>query len=195
MKSLKNTKTAENLLKSFAGESQARNRYTYYASIAKKQGFVQISNIFIETAEQEKEHAKRFFKFLKEELNGEAIEITAKYPVSLYEETSDNLKAAAEGENEEWTELYPEFGKIAKEEGFPEISAAYNMIAKVEKEHEARYLKLLENIKNGQVFKKNEKTFWKCINCGYIYEGVEAPEKCPACLHPKSYFEVAAKNY
>lgn len=195
MKSLKNTKTAENLLKSFAGESQARNRYTYYASIAKKQGFVQISNIFIETAEQEKEHAKRFFKFLKEELNGEAIEITAKYPVCLYEETSDNLKAAAAGENEEWTDLYPGFGKIAKEEGFPEISAAYNMIAKVEKEHEARYLKLLENIKNGQVFKKDEKTFWKCINCGYIYEGVEAPEKCPACLHPKSYFEVAAKNY
>ncbi len=195
MNSLKNTKTAENLLKSFAGESQARNRYTYYASIAKKQGFVQISNIFIETAEQEKEHAKRFFKFLKEELNGEAIEITAKYPVSLYEETADNLKAAAEGENEEWTELYPEFAKVAKEEGFPEISAAFNMIAKVEKEHEARYLKLLENVKNGQVFKKEETTLWKCINCGYIYEGLEAPQKCPACLHSKSYFEVAAKNY
>lgn len=195
MKSLKNTKTAENLLKSFAGESQARNRYTYYASIAKKQGFVQISNIFIETAEQEKEHAKMFFKLLKEDLNGEAVEITAKYPVSLYEETADNLKSAAEGENEEWTQLYPEFAKVAKEEGFTKISATFNMIGKVEKEHEARYSKLLENIKSGQVFKKGEKTFWKCANCGYVYEGFEAPEKCPACLHSKSYFEVAAKNY
>lgn len=195
MKSLKGTKTAENLLKSFAGESQARNRYTYYASVAKKQGFLQISRIFIETAEQEKEHAKRFYKFLKDDYQDEAIEITAKYPVALHDSTEDNLRAAAMGENEEWTELYPEFAKIAREEGFPEIAAAYDMISKVEKEHERRYLKLLENVKNGQVFKKDEKVLWKCSNCGFIYEGTSAPEKCPACLHPKEYFELACENY
>lgn len=195
MNSLKGTRTAENLLKSFAGESQARNRYTYYASVAKKQGFLQIQKIFIETAEQEKEHAKRFFKFLKADYNGETIEITASYPVALYDDTADNLKAAAAGENEEWTELYPEFAKIAREEGFPEVASAYEMISQVEKEHEKRYLKLLENVKNGQVFKKDKPTFWKCGNCGYIYEGLEAPQACPACLHPRDYFEVAVENY
>ncbi len=195
MKSLRGTKTAENLLKSFAGESQARNRYTYYASVAKKQGFLQIAEIFIETAEQEKEHAKRFFKFLKEDYKDEAIEITAKYPVSLHDNTADNLKAAAAGENEEWTDLYPEFAKVAREEGFPEVAVAYDMISKVEKEHEERYLKLLANVNNGQVFKKDEKVLWKCRNCGFILEAFEAPEKCPACLHPKEYFEVAARNY
>ena len=195
MNSLKGTRTAENLLKSFAGESQARNRYTYYASVAKKQGFLQIQKIFIETAEQEKEHAKRFFKFLKADCNGEAIEITASYPVALYDDTADNLKASAAGENEEWTELYPEFAKVAREEGFPEVAAAYEMISQVEKEHEKRYLKLLENVKNGQVFKKDKLTFWKCGNCGYIYEGLEAPQVCPACLHPRDYFEVSVENY
>ncbi len=195
MKSLKGTKTAENLLKSFAGESQARTRYTYYASVAKKQGYLQIAEIFLETAEQEKEHAKRFFKFLKEDYQGEAIEITASYPVALYDETVDNLKAAAMGENEEWTEMYPEFAKVAREEGFPEIAVAYDMISKVEYEHEKRYLKLMENIVKGEVFKKEEKVLWKCRNCGFIAEAKEAPAKCPACLHPQSYFEVAGRNY
>ncbi|MBU5485685.1 rubrerythrin family protein [Clostridium sp. MSJ-11] len=195
MKSLKGTRTAENLLKAFAGESQARNRYTYYASVAKKQGFVQIANIFIETAEQEREHAKRFYKFLKDDYKDEAIEITAKYPVSLHDNTADNLKAAAMGENEEWTELYPEFARIAREEGFTEVAVAFEMISKVEKEHEERYLKLLENVKNGQVFEKDEKVLWKCTNCGFIYEGTSAPDKCPACVHPRDYFELASKNY
>ncbi|MEW9095775.1 MAG: rubrerythrin [Clostridiaceae bacterium] len=195
MKSLKGTRTAENLLKAFAGESQARNRYTYYASVARKQGFVQIANIFIETAEQEREHAKRFYKFLKNDYKDEAIEITAKYPVSLHDNTADNLKAAAMGENEEWTELYPEFAKVAREEGFTEVAVAFEMISKVEKEHEERYLKLLENVKNGQVFEKNEKVLWKCTNCGFIYEGTSAPDKCPACVHPRDYFELASKNY
>lgn len=195
MSSLKGTKTAENLLKAFAGESQARNRYTYYASVAKKQGYVQIANIFTETAENEKEHAKRFFKFLNESLNGEAVEINgASYPVALGD-TKANLIAAANGENEEWTDLYPTFGKIAEEEGFPAIGAAFKMIAEVEKHHEARYRTLAKNIEDGNVFKKDETTLWKCINCGYIYEGDAAPQVCPACLHPQSYFEVLAENY
>lgn len=195
MKSLKGTKTAENLMKSFAGECQARTRYTYYSSAAKKEGYIQMSNIFMETAEQEKEHAKRFYKFLKEEFADEAIEIQASYPVSLHEETAKNLRAAANGENEEWTTLYPGFAKVAAEEGFPEIAAVYNKIAEVEKTHERRYVKLLENIQNGTVFKKEEKVLWKCVNCGYIYEGTEAPKLCPACLHPQGYFEVFIENY
>ena len=195
MKSLKGTKTAENLLKSFAGESQARNRYTFYSSVAKKEGFLQIAEIFIETAEQEKEHAKRFFKFLKDDYQDEAIEITASFPVALHDDTASNLKAAAMGENEEWSEMYPEFAKVAREEGFPEIAVAFDMISKVEKEHEARYLALLANVNNGEVFKKSEKVLWKCRNCGFILEAFEAPEKCPACQHPKSYFQVAARNY
>ena len=195
MKSLKGTKTAENLLKSFAGESQARMRYTYYSSVAKKEGYLQIAEIFMETAEQEKEHAKRFFKFLKEDYNGEAIEITASYPVALYEDTASNLKAAAMGENEEWTEMYPEFAKVAREEGFPEVAAAYDNISKVEYEHEKRYLALLNNVNSGAVWKREEKVLWQCRNCGYIIEAFAAPEKCPACLHPKSYFQIAARNY
>ncbi|KHD14552.1 rubrerythrin [Clostridium butyricum] len=195
MKSLKGTKTAENLMKSFAGECQARTRYTYYASIAKKQGYVQISNIFMETAEQEKEHAKRFYKLLKEDFSDESIEIQSSYPVSFHQETAKNLKAAAEGENEEWTELYPAFAKIAKEEGFEEIAEIYNRISEVESRHERRYKKLLENIENNTVFKKSESVLWKCNNCGYIYEGEEAPSVCPACQHPQGYFEVFIENY
>jgi rubrerythrin len=194
MKSLKGTKTAENLMKAFAGESQARTRYTYYASQAKKEGYVQISNTFIETADNEKEHAKRFYKFLNESLNGETVEINASFPVALGD-TKANLKAAAEGENEEWTDLYPEFAKVADEEGFPTVAAAFRSIAKVEARHEARYKKLLENIENDTVFKKDSSVLWKCLNCGYIHEGTSAPEICPACIHPKSYYEVFVENY
>lgn len=195
MKSLKGSKTAENLMKSFAGESQARMRYTYYSSIAKKEGFVQIANLFLETADQEKEHAKRFYKFLKEDYVDEAIEIQAAFPVSFHSETLKNLKAAAAGENEEWTDLYPSFAKVAKEEGYPQIAAVYREIAKVEERHEIRYNKLAKNIEAGKVFKKDESILWKCINCGYIYEGTEAPRACPACAHPQGYFEVFKENY
>ena len=195
MKSLKGTKTAENLMKSFAGESQARTRYTYYASVAKKQGFLQISNIFIETAEQEKEHAKRFYKFLIKDFQGEQLEVNAAYPIALSEDTATNLRSAAAGEHEEWSKDYPEFAKVAREEGFPEIAAAYDKITEVENRHERRYNKLLENVENGKVFKKDESVLWKCLNCGYIYEGEEAPKVCPACLHPQSYFEVFIENY
>ena len=194
MKSLKGSKTAENLMKSFAGECQARTRYTYYSSVAKKEGYVQISNIFMETAENEKEHAKRFYKFLKNDYSGEQIEITAGYPVALYDDTLKNLKAAASGENEEWTDLYPTFAKIADEEGYPEIAAVYRQIAKVENHHEIRYNKLAKNIEEDKVFKKDETVLWKCNNCGYIYEGAEAPMACPACAHPQSYFEVFVEN-
>lgn len=197
MKSLKGTKTAENLLKSFAGEAQARTRYTYYASVADKEGYKQIKNIFIETAENEKEHGKRFYKFLLEGLKEELpamLEITASYPVAQGT-TLDNLKAAASGENEEWTELYPEFARIAAEEGFPEIAAAYRMIASAEVRHETRFNKLADNIASGKVFKKDGKVFWKCGNCGYIHEGDAAPEVCPACVHPKAYFEVFVETY
>ena len=195
MKSLKGSKTAENLMKSFAGECQARTRYTYYSSVAKKEGYVQISNIFMETAENEKEHAKRFYKFLKNDYSGEQIEITAGYPVALYDDTLKNLKAAASGENEEWTDLYPTFAKIADEEGYPEIAAVYRQIAKVENHHEIRYNKLAKNIEEDKVFKKDETVLWKCNNCGYIYEGAEAPMACPACAHPQGYFEVFVENY
>lgn len=195
MKSLRGTKTAENLMKSFAGESQARTRYTYYASVAKKQGFLQIANIFIETAEQEKEHAKRFYKFLIQDFEGDQIEINAAYPVALSQDTATNLRSAAAGEHEEWSKDYPEFARIAREEGFPEIAAAYDKITEVENRHERRYNKLLENVENGTVFKKDESVLWKCLNCGYIYEGEEAPKLCPACLHPQSYFEVFVENY
>ena len=195
MKSLKGSKTAENLMKSFAGECQARTRYTYYSSVAKKEGYVQISNIFMETAENEKEHAKRFYKFLKNDYSGEQIEITAGYPVALYDDTLKNLKAAASGENEEWTDLYPTFAKIADEEGYPEIAAVYRQIAKVENSHEIRYNKLAKNIEEDKVFKKDETVLWKCNNCGYIYEGKEAPKVCPACLHLQGYFEIFIENY
>ncbi len=194
MNSLKGTKTAENLMKAFAGESQARNRYTYYASVAKKEGYVQIANLFTETAENEKEHAKRFFKFLNESLFGQAVEINASYPVGLGD-TKANLLAAAEGENEEWTDLYPEFAKVAEQEGFPSIAVAFKRIAEVEKHHEARYRKLLDNLNNETAFKKESSVLWKCNNCGYIYEGDTAPQACPACLHPQGYFELLAENY
>ena len=192
---LKGSKTAENLMKSFAGECQARTRYTYYSSIAKKEGYVQIANIFMETAEQEKEHAKRFYKFLKDAYTDEAIEINASYPVAFHQETAKNLKAAAAGEHGEWAHDYPEFAKIAREEGFTEIATIYERIAEVEERHEIRYNKLLANLENGTVFKKDEVVLWKCNNCGYIYEGYEAPVACPACAHPQGYFEVFVENY
>jgi rubrerythrin len=190
-KSLKGTRTEQNLLKSFAGESQARNRYEFFASVAKKEGYEQIAALFLKTADQEKEHGKRFFKFLE----GSDVEITATYPAGRIGATSENLKAAALGENEEWTKLYPEFAEVAKAEGFPEIAAAFKLIAKVEAQHEKRYLKLLKNIEEGTVFAKTEKVRWTCRNCGYIHEGEKAPDKCPACLHPQAYFEVDAENY
>lgn len=190
-KSVKGTQTEKNLLKSFAGESQARNRYTYFASVAKKEGYEQISAFFTETADNEKEHAKVFFKFLE----GGDLEITATYPAGKVGTTAENLKAAAMGEHEEHTAIYPEFARIAKEEGFPEIAAAFLMISKVEEEHEKRYLKLLENVELGKVFKKDQKELWKCRNCGYVHEGTDAPELCPACKHNKNYFEIKENNY
>lgn len=191
MKSLEGTLTEQNLLKAFAGESQARMRYDYFASQAKKDGLEQIGALFTETSLNEKEHAKRFFKFLE----GRPVEITATYPAGIIGTTLENLKAAAEGENEEWTELYPEFGRIAEEEGFKEVAVAFRMIAKVEKAHEARYLKLLKNLNDGHVFERNERLVWKCRNCGFLHEGEKAPQKCPACLHPQSYFEIKENNY
>lgn len=181
-------------MKAFAGESQARNRYTYYASVAKKEGYVQISNLFTETADNEKEHAKRFFKFLNETLMGEMVEITATFPVGLGD-TKTNLKSAADGENEEWTELYPQFADIADQEGFPAIAAVFRKIAEVEKHHEARYRKLLNNLENGTAYKKDSVVEWKCNNCGYLHKGEDAPQLCPACAHPQGYFEVFVETY
>ena len=189
-KSIKGTKTEQNLLKSFAGESQAKNRYEFFAKVAKKEGYEQISRIFHETANQEKEHAKRFFKFLE----GGMVEITASYPAGIIGTTEENLKAAAEGENEEWTELYPEFAEVAMEEGFPKVATAFKMIAKVEAEHERIYLKLLQNISEDKVFMREGKVWWKCINCGYIYESKKALQTCPACLHPQAYMQLKEDN-
>ena len=191
MSSLKGTKTEQNLLKAFAGESQARMRYDYFAKQAKKDGLEQISGIFAETALNEKEHAKRFFKFLE----GGPVEITTTYPAGKIGTTLENLKASAEGENEEWTELYPEFARIAEEEGFKEVAAAFRNIAIVEKAHEERYKTLYENLEAGRVFERDGKIIWKCRNCGYIHEGEKAPDVCPACLHPQSYFEIKETNY
>jgi len=191
MKSLKGTKTEQNLLKAFAGESQARMRYDYFAKQAKKEGLEQIAAIFEETAMNEKEHAKRFFKFLE----GGMVEITAAYPAGVIGTTMENLKAAAEGENEEWTELYPMFADIAEEEGFKTVAAAFRMIAEVEKAHEERYLKLYNNLENGLVFEREGVIVWKCRNCGYLHEGKKAPKSCPACLHPQAYFEIKEINY
>ena len=190
-KSIKGTQTEKNLLTSFAGESQARMRYTYFASVAKKEGYEQIAAIFTETADQEKEHAKRMFKFLE----GGMVEITASYPAGILSTTVENLKAAAAGENEEWSELYPEFAKVADEEGFPQIAEAFRRIATVEAGHEARYLKLYERMINGTVFEDEEEIEWQCRNCGYIHKGKKAPEVCPACQHPKAYFERKKNNY
>jgi rubrerythrin len=189
--SLKGTKTEINLLKSFAGESQARNRYDFFAKAARKEGFEQIANIFEETALQEKEHAKRFFKFLE----GGMVEITASYPAGKIGTTMENLKASAEGEHEEWTDLYPQFAKVAEEEGFTEIATAFKMIAKVEAEHERRYLKLLQNVSEDKVFIKDGKVWWKCIKCGYVYQAAKAFETCPVCLHPKAFMQVREENY
>ncbi len=191
MKSLKGTKTEKNLLTAFAGESQARNRYTYFASKAKKEDYEQIAAIFLETAENEKEHAKRFFKFLE----GGEVEITAPYPAGVIGKTKENLKAAAAGENHEHTKMYPEFARVAKEDGFPEIAAVLRAISVAEKQHEKRYLALLENIEKDRIFQREEVIKWKCGNCGYIHEGKEAPIECPACAHPRSYFEVLGENY
>ncbi len=190
-KSIKGTQTEKNLLKSFAGESQAKNRYTFFAKQAKKEGFEQIAAIFVETALHEEQHAKTFFKFLE----GGVVEITASYPAGKIGTTAENLEEAAAGENEEWTLLYPEFAKIAEEEGFKQIATKYKMIAKVEAEHEKRYKKLLENIKNNKVFQKDETTKWVCRKCGYVQEGTKALNNCPSCDHPQDYFELKAENY
>ena len=190
-KSVKGTQTEKNLLTSFAGESQARMRYTYFASAAKTEGYEQIAAIFTETADQEKEHAKRMFKFLE----GGMVEITASYPAGVIGTTAENLKAAAAGENEEWTADYPHFADVADEEGFPAIAAMYRNIAIAEKAHEERYLAFLNNLENDSVFKKTEETIWQCRNCGFVHAGTEAPKACPACLHPQAYFEVKKTNY
>ncbi len=192
----KGSKTAQNLMKAFAGESQARNRYTFYASQARKENYQQIAELFLETAENEKEHAKLFYNHLLQNLEPDFMQvIEADYPVALSTETLKNLESAAMGEHEEWTNLYPSFAKTADEEGFPEAAKTFRAIALVETRHEARYRKLAENIKKGQVFKKSGKTFWKCRNCGHIIESAEAPQKCPVCQHPQAYFEVFVENY
>lgn len=191
MKDLKGTRTEQNLLASFAGESQARNRYTFFASVARKEGFRQIEALFLETADNELAHAKTFFKFL----DGGMVEIQASYPAGVIGNTAENLRAAAEGENEEWRDLYPSAAAVADEEGFPEIAAVFRNIAKVEAKHEARYLKLLNNIETGKVFRRNEPVAWKCRNCGYIHEGDVALELCPTCFHPQEHFELHVENY
>lgn len=191
MASLKGSKTEKNLLKSFAGESQARNRYTFFASAARKEGYIQIQRIFEETAANEKEHAEVFFKHLE----GGDVEITAAYPAGKIGTTEENLLAAAEGELMEWGTLYPDFANVAKEEGFLDIAESFTEIAEVEEEHEKRYRKLLENVKNGTVFKRDEEVEWHCLNCGYIHHGKEAPDVCPACEHPQSYYELHIPNY
>ncbi len=191
MKSIKGTMTEQNLLKAFAGESQARNRYTFFASVAKKEGYEQIAGVFMETAEQEKEHAKRFFKYLE----GGPLTITASYPAGIIGTTTENLLAAAEGEHEEWDVLYAEFGDVAEKEGFPEIANTFRQIAKVEAEHEKRYLKLLSRITDGDFFVRDNEIWWQCRNCGYVIKAKEAPLKCPACAHPQSYFEPKKENY
>jgi rubrerythrin len=191
MKSLKGTQTEKNLLTAFAGESQARNRYTYFASQARKEGFVQISMIFEETANQEKEHAKRFFKFLE----GGEVEVAAAFPAGTIASTSENLKAAAGGENYEWTTMYPGFAKVAREEGFDAVAAVFDAVSVAEKQHEKRYNDLRANVEGGKVFKKDKKVVWRCINCGYLYEGEQAPKSCPACAHPQAYYEVLGENW
>ena len=191
MANLKGTKTEKNVMAAFAGESQARNRYAFFASKAKKEGFVQISAVFTETAENEKEHAKRLFKFM----GGGEAEITASFPSGVVGSTAENLKASAAGENHEHTSMYPDFAEIADEEGFPEIAAAMRSIAVAEKQHEKRYLGFLKNINDGKVFKKDAPVKWRCRNCGYTHEGAEAPEECPACSHPQAHFEILSENW
>jgi len=188
---LKGTKTEKNILTAFAGESQARNRYTYFASAARKDGFAQISAVFAETADQEKEHAKRLFKLLK----GGEVEIDAAFPAGVIGTTAENLKASAGGENYEWTEMYPGFADVAEKEGFAGIAAIFRAIAVAEKQHEKRYLGLLRNVEAGTVFKKEKPVVWRCLNCGYLHEGTEAPEVCPACAHPQAHFELLGENW
>lgn len=187
----KGSRTEKNLLAAFAGESQARTRYAFFASVARKEGYEQIAAIFQETADNEKEHAELFFKHLK----GGTVELQAAYPAGVIGSTEENLEAAAEGEKMEWGTLYPNFAEIAEQEGFSDVANTFRMVAKVEAYHERRYLKLLENLKQGKVFKKDKLVKWKCRNCGFVYEGAEAPEKCPVCSHPRSYFEVWCENY
>ena len=191
MASLKGTRTEKNLLTAFAGESQARNRYTYFASKAEKEGFVQIADIFEETANQEKEHAKRFFKLLE----GGEVEIQAAFPAGVVGNTAENLKAAAGGEHHEWESMYPEFAEVARTEGFEKIAKQFEAIAVAEKQHEKRYLGLLANVEAGTVFKRKQKVVWRCRNCGYLHEGNEAPKECPACAHPQAHFELLAENW
>lgn len=191
MTSIKGTETELNLLKSFAGESQARMRYTFYAKEAKKEGYEQIAAIFRETADQEMTHAKRMFKYLE----GGMVEITAAYPAGMIGTTAENLKAAAEGENEEWTDLYPHFAEVAEAEGFKEIATMYRMIAKAEAEHEERYLKLLARVESGTVFAREEAIEWQCRHCGYVFTGKKPPKNCPTCLHPQAYFEPKNNAY
>lgn len=188
---LSGSRTEKNLLTAFAGESQARNRYTYFAGQAKKEGYVQIADIFEETANQEKEHAKRFFKFLE---GGEA-EVKWAFPAGKIGTTAENLQAAAAGEHEEWTHMYPDFAKIAREEGFEEVAKAFEAISVAEKQHEKRYNDLRSNVESGKVFKKDSKATWRCRNCGYLHDGTEAPDMCPACLHPKAHFETLGENW
>ena len=190
-KSVRGTKTERNLLAAFAGESQARNRYSFFASAARKEGFEQIANIFTETAENEKEHAKIFFNYLE----GGDTEIAAAYPAGMIKDTKSNFEAAAAGENMEWTAIYSDFSKTARDEGFPEIARSFEQIAKVEKFHESRYRKLTNNIANGEVFKKKSAVKWHCANCGYVFEGTEPPKECPACKHPQAFYEVLAENF
>lgn len=191
MKTLKGTKTEKNLLTAFAGESQARNRYTYFSSQARKESYQQIMGVFLETADNEKEHAKGLFKFLE----GGEVEIEASFPAGLIGDTKENLKAAAAGENYEHTEMYPEFANVAEKEGFQKIASVFRAIAVAERQHEKRYLNLLENIEKDRVFKRERVVKWKCRNCGYLHEGTEAPEECPACAHSRSYFELLGENY
>jgi rubrerythrin len=188
---LKGTQTEKNILTAFAGESQARNRYTYFASQAKKEGFIQIMGIFTETADQEKEHAKRLFKLLE----GGMVEVTAGFPAGVIGTTAENLREAAGGENHEWTSMYPGFAVVARKEGFEEIAKIFESIAVAEKQHEKRYLALLANVSSGKVFAKEKKVVWRCLNCGYVHEGTEALEKCPACDHPRDYFELLGENW
>jgi rubrerythrin len=190
-KSLKGTRTEKNLLTAFAGESQARNRYTFFASAARTEGYEQIANVFTETAGNEKEHAEVFFKYLE----GGDVEITAAYPAGIIGDTKANLEAAADGEKMEWSEIYADFEKVAREEGFTEIATSFKEIAEVEEFHEKRYRKLAQNVAGGEVFKKKATVKWHCTNCGYIHEGTEAPKVCPACKHPQSYYELLAENY
>lgn len=191
MSVLKGSETEKNLLASFAGESQARNRYTYFSSQARKEGMIQIASIFEETANQEKEHAKRFF----EQLQGGEVLIQAAFPAGVIETTGANLKAAASGEHFEWTELYPGFAKIARQEGFEAAAMIWDAVSVAEKQHEKRYLDLLANVESGKVFRKDKPVVWRCLNCGYLHEGLDAPESCPACAHPQAYFEILAENW